>query len=134
MSVSCKYFLKQYSVFKQICNKFTYNIVCSGIKCLKNQPCDFINMREKTPKKEMDNHSFISSHCWFLRHFVPLPLFWTPQVFKFVCPNVSKLRLYGCCHLCMICIISGPVILQHRKSPMTWTMFNKKSFFFTEMS
>ena len=40
--------------------------ICSGTKCLKNQPCDVIKIREmrgkvgmKTPKKEMDNHSFL---------------------------------------------------------------------------
>ena len=54
--------------------------VSSWIKCLKNQPCDVIKIREmkgevgkKTPKKEMDNPSFfMTSQGWFFRHFVQL--------------------------------------------------------------
>ena len=47
------------------CGKYLVKF-CNGTKCLKNQSCDVIKMREirgevgkKNSKKEMDNHSFL---------------------------------------------------------------------------
>ena len=54
--------------------------ICNFTKCLKNQPCNVIKMREmrgevgkKPLKKRWIIPNFMTSHGWFFRHFVKLP-------------------------------------------------------------
>ena len=94
--VSWLWLICLYMEVSRLKTKFTFNVslivqnqllCCIWTKYLKNQPCDVIKMREmwgevgKTPKKEIDNPSFLWRH---------------KAVFSFIGPSVTGNYNKGC--------------------------------------